>query len=443
MISEQVLRDLLTPDNSPVGMPDAGLLRDYLAAGMPHGEPICMSFGETWDRIPPGLAECLGQVPRAAHGYQLSLHGLPRLRTAFAGHLRAAHRLPGTAERGRDWEVAATWTGTRTAMFDFGRLVLDRRAPSGRRPVVLVAGPAWDYAGVFTPLGYDLHYLPLHQDRGFAPDPADADRAAQRIAADPTAELALVVVNAQHNPTAVNWGPDFVRTLLGTAEAAGAAVLIDDAYLNVHDVPVTPTSALRLLLERRGPASGNSTGAPWLVVQSMGKQFGCNGWGIGTLTASPEILDTLVNEYRLHHSLMSSGMLQHAMADWLESVESARFLAEQRVRLTETRAAAEEQFVKRLGYPASAVHTGECTPYVVVRVPPGHARDEESAREFRKLCFERTGVLTAPVWPWPTPAPAGADHSPQLRLYLGSGTEGLTEAVRRMAAADLGYTACP
>lgn len=405
-----------------------------------------MSFGETWDRIPPGLADCLDHVPRSTHGYQLSLHGLPRLRTALAAHLTAAHRLPGFAERGREWEVAVSWTGTRAAMFDFGRLVRDRRAPSERRPVALVAGPAWDYAGVFTPLGYELRYLPLRFDRGFVPDPDELDGMAREIARDPAAELALVVVNAQHNPTAVNWGTGFVDALLATAEAAGAAVLIDDAYLNVHDDPVTPTSALRVLLDRRGPVTGNSAGAagaPWLAVQSMGKQFGCNGWGIGAVTGSPEILDALVNGYRLHHSLMSSGMLQHAMADWLESVASTQFLARQRTLLTEIRATAEEQFVKRLGYPASAVHTGECTPYLVVRVPPGHARDEESAREFRTLCFERTGVLTAPVWPWPTPAPEGAGHGPLLRLYLGSGTEGVTEAVRRMSAADLTWTARP
>ncbi|MBH5335145.1 pyridoxal phosphate-dependent aminotransferase [Streptomyces pactum] len=423
-------------------MPDAGLLRQYLAAGMPHGEPICMSFGETWDRIPPGLADCLRQVPRSSHGYQLSLHGLPRLRTALAAHLTASHRLPDTAERGRHWEVGVSWTGTRAAMFDFARLVLDRRPATARRPVALVAGPAWDYAGVLTPLGYDVRHLPLRFDRGFVPDPEELAELAAEIARDPAAGTAMVVVNAQHNPTAVNWSPDSVNALLDAAESAGAAVLIDDAYLNVHDVAVEPTSALRLLLDRRR-AAGNSTGAPWLAVQSMGKQFGCNGWGVGAVTAPPEILDALVNGYRLHHSLMSSGMLQHAMADWLESVASTQFLAEQRVRLTETRAAAEEQFVKRLGYPASAVHTGECTPYIVVRVPPGYAGDEESAREFRAVCFERTGVLTAPVWPWPMPAPEEAGHDPQLRLYLGSGTEGVTEAVRRMSAAGLTWTARP
>jgi N-succinyldiaminopimelate aminotransferase len=436
VIKKEALQDLLASDDSPCGMPDAGLLRDYLASGMPHGEPICMSFGETWDRIAPGLAECLSGVPKSAHGYQLSLHGLPRLRTALAEHLRTTHRIPDSAERGRDWEVAATWTGTRTAMFDFGRLVRDRAGGPARQPVALVAGPAWDYAGVFAPLGYDMRYLTLSPEAGFVPDAAEFDRIVAGIQADPAVELALVVVNAQHNPTAVNWSGDFVARMFGAAEAAGAAVLIDDAYFNVHDEGVTPTSALRMMIARGGIGNG----VPWLAVQSMGKQFGSNGWGIGALTAPVKTLDALVNTYRLHHTLMASGMLQHAMADWLGSPESADFLARQRVQLAEIRSTAETQFVKKLGYPAAAVHAGECTPYMVVDVPPAHAESEDTAQAFRSRCFERTAVLTAPIWPWPMPAP-GAAQRPQLRLYLGSGVDGVTEAVRRMADAGLDYLA--
>lgn len=421
-------------------MPDAARLRAYLAAGMPHGEPICMSFGETWDRIAPGLAECLSGVPKGAHGYQLSLHGLPRLRNALAGHLRATHRLPETAERGRDWDVAATWTGTRTAMYDFGRLVLDRAGAGARRPVALVAGPSWDYAGVFAPLGYALRYLPLSPEAGFVPDAAEFGRVVADIAADPDADLALIVVNAQHNPTAVNWDPGFVTHVLDAAESARAAVLIDDAYANVHDEGVTPTSALRLITERGGIGKESSgDDVPWLAVQSMGKQFGSNGWGIGALTAPVEILDTLVNTYRLHHTLMSSGMLQHAMADWLAAPESTEFLARQRVQLATIRSTAKSLFVQELAYPEGAVHAGECTPYMVVDVPPAYAGGEDRAQEYRDLCFERTAVLTAPIWPWPMPAP-GAGR-PQLRLYLGSGVSGVTEAVRRMADAGLGHRA--
>ncbi|MFF3404543.1 pyridoxal phosphate-dependent aminotransferase [Streptomyces sp. NPDC002659] len=436
MISKEILQDLLMLDDSAGGMPDAQLLRDYLTSGMPHGEPICMSLGGTWDRIAPGLAEFLSDTPKSAHGYQLSLHGLPRLRTALAEHLRSVHRIPDSAARGRDWDVAVAWTGTRSAMFDFGRLVKDRCQRPGRRPVVLIAGPAWDYAGVFSPLGYQIRYLPLRSTEGFLPNAAELDRIVAQIDADPAAQLALVVVNAQHNPTAVNWSSGFVAQMLAVAGCAGAGVLIDDAYFNVHDEGVKPTSALKMMIE----AGSLGFGAPWLAVQSMGKQFGSSGWGIGSLIASVETLDALVHTYRLHHTLMSSGMLQHAMADWLQSPDCAHFLARQRVQLTETRATAEAQFVKRLGYPGSAVHVGECTPYIVVDVPPAYAESEDTAHEFRTRCFERTGVLTAPIWPWPMPKPEAA-QPPQLRLYLGSGISGVREAVRRMADAGLVYSA--
>ena len=444
MITAAALSDLVRDQPSPARMPDAELLTRYAEQGSPHGPPVCLSFGETWNRAPAALTELLTTVPPHAHGYQLSLYGLGRLRQALRDHLVQTQGLDPAAA---DWEVAVGWTGTRSAMFDFGRLLVDRLArhqpdPAGRRPVVLVAGPSWDYAGVFEPLGLAVRYLPLRPEHGFAPRLVDLAGALHRLAGDGE-RLALLVVNAQHNPTAVNWSPDLVTAMAVTAVRAGAALLVDDAYAQVYDEGTTATPALDLVV-RALRAEGAVDRLPWLGVRSLGKQFGCNGWGVGVLTAHPALLRELVEGYRLHHGLMHAGPLQYAMAEWLTDPASTDFLATQRKVLAETRAAAAGAFRTRLGYPAEAVHPGSCTPYLLVRLPPAYAALADGEHRFRADCFAATGVLLAPAWPWPFPAPdSGATPLPYLRVYLGPVVEPVLAAVERMAAAGLGYRAEP
>ncbi|MCP3802714.1 pyridoxal phosphate-dependent aminotransferase [Allokutzneria sp. A3M-2-11 16] len=421
MITESTLRTLLDGDAAPCAMPDVLLLREYLHRGLPYGDPICLSFGETWDRVPPALAARLAETPVNAHGYQLSLYGLPRLRSALREHLATGHGLAGG-----DWEVAVSWTGTRHSMFDFGRLVKERTGSS--TPVVLAAGPSWDYSGVFGPLGFAVRYLPLRPEHGFQPQQEDLAEAVAKVLATPGEHLAMVVINAQHNPTAVNWSEGFVTAMVDAAVEHDAAILVDDAYFGVCDAGVTATSALRVVVER-------APRVPWLAVRSMGKQFGCNGWGIGSMVAAPDVLSELVNRYRLHHGLMHAGPAQHAMADWLESAESADFLTAQSFEVADIREAAVQACVEQLGHPRSAVHAGECTPYVLIEVPPAYEPEQ-----YRAECFERTGVLVAPVWPWPYPGPeSGATPLPYLRLYIAAGEKDVVEATRRMADAGLTY----
>ncbi|MGN9813418.1 aminotransferase class I/II-fold pyridoxal phosphate-dependent enzyme [Micromonospora sp. BQ11] len=436
---QHALTTLLADDSPPV-MPDAQLLRDYLRKGSPQGDPLCLSFGETWSEVATGLAACVDSTERSGHGYQLSMYGLPALRRALIPRLLAEHGLDDPATWEGRLDLAVTWTGTRSAMYDYGRF-LRAEDTTDRIPVAVVAGPSWDYSGVLTPLGYRVRYLELSPTDGFRPDPQAFAALVDDIAGNPKERLALVVVNTQHNPTAVNWPASFVTQAVRTAFDRDAAVLVDDAYFAVHNLGVTPTSALKIVL---GELANRPAGRHhWLAVRSLGKQFHCNGWGLGTVVGDPSTLETLVNRYRLHHSLMYGGIQQQAMARWLEDPASDAFLAEQQRKYTKKRHLIGEFLRQRLGYPADKVHLGECTSYMLFAVPACHVEAHSTdggkapTERFRQDCFDRTGVLFAPAWPWPYSG--DARPLPWMRMFLGPDADRLMSGLERLAEAGISY----
>ncbi len=438
MTDRRTLEALVNDDIVANGLPDAGLLKDYLDRNCPFGDPIFLSLGETWTQIPDGLVQGMQVVPRHAHGYQLSMHGLPALRRAVRDYVTTEHRLAEVSEPGRDFEVAVTWTGTRALMFDFGRYLADESADDPRTPVVLAAGPGWDYAGVFTPQGYRMRYLALRPERDFQPDAEECAELIDEIVGRPDERLALVVINAQHNPTAANWSPGVVASLVQGALDHGAAVLVDDPYFAVHDDGVKPTAALRILLEELHNRDDTAR-QRWLAVRSLGKQFHCNGWGIGAVTADPRTLHTLSVRYRFHHSLTYAGVQQQAMADWLTDPASTEYLAAQRVDYAAKRRMVTGLTRTALRHPETRIVRGECTSYQLLAVPPAYAQRPDGVEEFRRACFATTGVLLSPAWMMPEESiPA-----PYVRMYLGPPQELIRTAMDRMAAAGLHYDCTP
>ncbi|WP_327112029.1 pyridoxal phosphate-dependent aminotransferase [Nocardia sp. NBC_01730] len=399
-------REVIAGPELRTRFPDTELVSEYLAAGSPAGELIYLGFGETWTRTAPGLTAGLAALPTHTHGYVISQYGLPRLQHILRSYITRTHGL--ASEFARDYEVAVTAGGTRNAMFDFGRML---RADGVA--TVLAPMPGWDYAGVFGPLGYRMRYFPLDTGQPVTTDLAMDDNT-------------LLVINAQHNPTGANWRPELVRQLLETARAAGAAILLDDAYFGVHNPEQTPTSALRLLLAE-APESR------WLAVRSLGKQFHCSGWGIGAATAHPHTLDALVNQWQFQRSFASAIPLQEAMANWLSDPASERYLAEQGREYTEKRSAVHDSLCTELGYPAGLAQVGEFAPFAHVPLP--RAQRHGSVAQFRRECLRQAGVLVG-VDRWDA---ENSDRSPCYRLYLGPPLPVITEAITRMSKAGHGY----
>jgi N-succinyldiaminopimelate aminotransferase len=274
---------------------------------------------------------------------------------------------------------------------------------------------------VFEPYGFQMRYL----DAG-----AELTEQVQSYRESGAArDISVVVVNAQHNPTGANWSQQETRALLELAVDLGAAILIDDAYFGFCDrgaVP-EPTSAVRILLDL---LSQSATTVPWLAVRSLGKQFHCNGWGLGSVVASPDFLDWLVNESRPHHTYNYGVHLQWAMAEWLsDEAAVAEYLCREQAGYRTRRAAVLAGLVS-CGVPADRIVTGPAAPYLLFPVPA-----EAGLSSYLRRSVLEAGVLLSDAWP--LGRKADRPDTGYVRMYLGPDLERLSAAIGRLRAAGL------
>jgi len=411
------LRDFVTDDVRPNRLVEVSWLTDYLAAGAPHGEPIMLSLGESWARTPPALLEALRRVPDTMHGYLISMYGLPRLRRVLRDYVRTTQRLPPDGH----WETAVSWGGTRSVMRDFTDYVRGSRQAGA---TALCVAPSWDYAGFLEPQGFEVSYVPAVASEGFRPAPEAIARHAAGLR-----QLDLVVINAQHNPTGVVWDRPTVESLLGVALERRAAVLIDDAYFGFCDPEDEPTSAVRILLDL---LDGRPSPVPWLATRSLGKQFRCNGWGLGAITAEPELLEVIVNEFRPRHSFNYGAAHQWAMAEWLEDRDAvASYLAEQRHELRRKQRALLD--VVRSADPLRPVVCGPAAPYLLY--PVSEVSDVSRVDDYLHRAVSEAGVMLSNAWT--LARAADAPDIGYVRMYLGPDLPVLQEACDRLVKAGL------
>lgn len=440
----QALRDIIGEGFLPNPYHDADMLVRYEEAGHDPAEVIYLSLGETWSEVAPGLTKALSDsVPAHSHGYMLTPYGLPALRRVLRSYITDTHHLAPVAEIGEDYEVAVSQNSTRNAMFNFGRLLLEDVEPQPTdhgRPIVVCSSPGWDYAGVFTALGYEIRTFALAPENHYQPVAGEVTEVLNQARRDTTGPV-LLALNPQHNPTGANWDATTVRHLIRAALASDARILVDDAYYAVHDPEISPTCALRILLEEIGTLA-HSARPRWLAVRSLGKQFHCNGWGIGAMTAAPDTVEAMLYRLLPQHTYTSSVPLQAAMAAWLEDEASATYLARQRMSYANKRTEVTKHLVDDLGYPDAAFFPGQCGAYLLMRVPPWYESRDAADESFRAYCLRRTGVLLGEAH-MTTPGLSSRNSHGYLRLYLGPRSEILVEALERMAAAGLGWSGQP
>ncbi|WMI61453.1 pyridoxal phosphate-dependent aminotransferase [Streptomyces rochei] len=421
-------RSVLDSGALPNDHEDARLIRLYEEQGGEVRDLIYLSLGETWTAVAPGLAASLADpLPAHVHGYTLSPYGLPALRDGLRAYITRTHQLLGAVAA--PYDVAVSQSGTRAAMSDFGRLLLSDGAPSDGAPTALAPAPGWDYSGVLTPLGYRMRFYTLAPAQGWQPDPEEVASLLKRAGRG-----CLLVLNPQHNPTGANWAADRVESIIGAAAAHHAAVLLDDAYYALHAPGEQPTNALRILVEEMP-----RTSAPWLATRTLGKQFHCNGWGLGALTSRPAILAELAR-YTQERSYGCALPLQAAMATWLRKEEADAFLEGLRREYAAARRQVADRLRRDLGFPPDAVHVGTCSAYLRFRVPTRFVRDGSEAH-YRRLCVAAGVLPGAGSMTVPADAPSGRLGPPAayVRLFLGQPGHVLDEALDRLARAGLGW----
>jgi len=399
------LQAMLAETSATDPFPENWRIKRYLECGCPYGAPLPLALGESWEGAPRGLRQHLLNAPDYTDGYQLDRYGLPQLRAVLAGRFAGDY---GDVLEPAGIVIGVTWTGTRSVMSAFGTWL--RTGPWRNRPTYITfCTPSWDYAGVFKPLGFIPNPVPL----GPLPDcPLDVALLRDSLAALPADAANLIVINAQHNPTARNWTVEELEALIG-AITPHHAVLVDDAYLGLTDWGVAPSKALPMVLRETDATA-------CLLVRSLGKQFSCNGWSIGAYAARPAVMDA-ISAILSSRCLVAGARNQWALAQWLMDPSSDAAVRARRERLADNRKRMLDGLMRLPGMDPSEISQGAATPFVTFKVPGAYRGSAHPAQEFLDDCAARGIVLSQ----MPDPG--------ILRTYIGGEATILNEALERMA----------
>jgi aspartate/methionine/tyrosine aminotransferase len=280
-----------------------------------------------------------------------------------------------------------------------------------------------------------MKFWPLRPQNGWLPDLADVQTAICEIDETPDEYLALVVVNAQHNPTGRSWPVSILRGLFEAATSRRAAILLDDPYYFVVTDDIAPVSAPQVLLEHfANKQVPESVKRSWCRVQSFGKAFMCNHWGIGSVMAHPETLRSLA-KYTFEWAFPREGTRQWAMAHWLADPACDEYLAQQRAVLRRKRTMWADA-LRDFGWPAQLTPVGEATPYFLVALPPKYLTRSNAMTSWRQDILNSTGILFS----YASIEQEGTEADvPFLRAYLGGDESVVFEAIRRFQNTGIRY----
>ena len=405
-------------------------VKKYFAKDCVAGPLIYLGIGETWTQIPKKLSGILTNpdLPSYVHGYIIDSKGSLELRKVLESYIPKTHRIPLSFKLGTDYDIAVSTQGTRNVIFDYARYLQDCNKSNKLKPVAIVPLPGWDYQGIFDSLDYKVNFLHLQASNKFQFDESDIQKLKDQI--QPDEYVSLIVINAQHNPSGTNWTEEQVKSLIEWAKASNASLLIDDAFYGICNPDFQQTSALSVLASTLADSNIN-----WLQVRSLGKQFNCNGWGIGSVAAPPALMDTIMFDYFTTHSHGSATPLQYAMAKWLSCDDSTDYLKSSNVEYKRKKDMLAAKLINLLGYPETAFHVGPTTSYILMSIPPRFVAKAEKLTEvemeFKMQVLEKTGVLFGHGSMMYT-EDMYKHSTPQLRVFLGPPFELLEEAMDRL-----------
>lgn len=416
-LSARELAALLAVQDRFDPSPENALLRQYIEDGCAHGDPLPLALGETWRGPPQQLIELLASAPFYCDGYLLSPLGLPACQDAVSHWLCRDYGLNLESEA---LTVGVTPTGTRSVMHAFGAWLINDHWK--HQSVHLTSFlPSWDYRGVFCPLGFVDNPIALTPEQGFAPDMNAIDAAIHSV---PPSARQLIVLNPQHNPTAIGWSEDIVTSIIEIANRVGAAILVDDAYFGLTDAGVTPTSALRAYVHS---ARSKEKTAPFFLVRSLGKQFNCNGWSVGAFVGSAAgILGT--QRQIAARNLNTGGRMQWALSRWIDSELADHDVMRRRELQRQARHCADVALAD-IGLDPCDIIRGDTAPFMAFKVPHAFRNATRPAADFLAHAAER-GVYFSPL----LPSGGNLGREPGdlwARLYLGVGPQMVDEAIRR------------
>jgi LL-diaminopimelate aminotransferase len=245
--------------------------------------------------------------------------------------------------------------------------------------------------------GAEIHYLPLHEEKGFMPD-LDA------VGADVASRANLLYLNYPNNPTGAVATDGFFERAVAFARGNDIVAAHDNAYSEIAFDGYRPPSFL------------SAPGAKDVGVEvfSLSKGWNMTGWRAGWMAGNAEV----VGRYRGLKTNVDSGMfeaLQHAVVAALRA--AGEFPAEMSAVYQRRR----DLMIGALEAIGLASAPPRATPYIWARVPRGY-----TSAQFTELVLDEAAVVVSP-------GPSfGASGEGYVRISLTVPDERLEEAAGRI-----------
>jgi LL-diaminopimelate aminotransferase len=247
--------------------------------------------------------------------------------------------------------------------------------------------------------GADVHYLPLREENGFAPDLG-------AVPPETAARANLLFFNYPNNPTGAVVAEGFFERAVAFARDHDLVAVHDASYTEIAFDGYRPPSFL-------ATPGAKEVGAE---IFSLSKGWNMTGWRIGWIAGNAEV----VERYRQLKTNLDSGMfdaLQHAGA---AALTAARGFPAEMSEIYRRRRDLMAEALAAIGLPSEPPRA---TPYIWIRVPHGH-----DSASFTELVLEEAGVI---VSPGPSFGPSGEGY---VRISLTVPDERLEEAAGRIAS---------
>jgi LL-diaminopimelate aminotransferase len=247
--------------------------------------------------------------------------------------------------------------------------------------------------------GADVHYMPLEEENGFAPDLA-------AIPPERAAAANLLFFNYPNNPTGAVVQEGFFDRAVAFAHEHDLVAIHDASYTEIAFDGYRPPSFL-------ATAGAKDVGAE---IFSLSKGWNMTGWRVGWIAGNAEV----VERYRQLKTNLDSGMfdaLQHA---GVAALTAARDFPAEMSGVYRRRRDLMVDALAAIGLPSEPPRA---TPYIWIRVPNGH-----DSTSFTELVLEEAGVIVSP-------GPSfGASGEGYVRISLTVPDERLEEAAGRIAS---------
>ena len=372
--------------NPAAGAMPASGIREIMNAAWGRAGVVHLEVGQPDFPTPPHIVEAAHQAMVAGHTGYTPTAGIPALRTALAGKIRARNGYSVEPEQvilgnGGDQALHATLTAM-------------TRPGDG----VLLPDPAWpNFDMMAALLGLQAVHYSLTAAGGYVPDVAELERLV-------TPATRVLLLNSPSNPLGSVIGGERMAELLAFAAAHDLWVLSDECYdeITFDGAAVSPSA-----LDRDGRVAS---------VYSFSKTYAMTGWRLGYVAAPPALAEVLTKVQEPLISCLNTPTQYAALA----ALESPPTVLGEMVGAYRHRRDLVTTQLQELGMaafrPAGAFYTW-------VDVSAGGL----GAREFALRLLAEESVALAPGTAF---GPGGEGH---VRLSLAASEADLVEGVTRMA----------